>query len=406
MSSCSKTSCSAYEQLPTIHLEYHRLRFIAGFCQLGSLLILLSFFVLTTSAAESVFLGRDSCSSSGCHGGAGARQNQVLVWSRQDAHSRASATLTSARSRRIAQVLKIPDATRDRSCTSCHSPWQGLPSELFSTAGKSVNPHSEAVSCESCHGPAQEWIRSHTRPDLTRLQKGLDGLRDLTVFYNRANACVACHQVLDAKLITAGHPELIFELDGQTSAMPRHWIEQDEQYRVKGWLTGQAVALREVTSQILEQKKGGGIASHSFIQWQSLLWLISAALPEQKIAGFTTNTVESADRLSELHKLTDTLALETSVRASKDSLATMRQLSQTAGSFKDSGKGDPIFAVRAERLVLALDRLRYTFSPELGKKCEPHLEKLFALVQSRPDFDGAKFASELEALSGTLNKAP
>ncbi|MGZ8938209.1 MAG: hypothetical protein ACXW32_03245, partial [Limisphaerales bacterium] len=91
------------------------------------------------------------------------------------------------------------------------------------------------------------------------------------MFYNRANACVACHQVLDPRLLAAGHPELIFELDGQTSAMPRHWLEKDEQYRQKGWLTGQAAALREVTAQMTGQAKTGPVAPSTFFQWQSLL---------------------------------------------------------------------------------------------------------------------------------------
>ena len=53
------------------------------------------------------FLGSLSCSSASCHGGAVTNKDQYLVWSRQDYHSRAYATLTTARSKRLAEVLKI-----------------------------------------------------------------------------------------------------------------------------------------------------------------------------------------------------------------------------------------------------------------------------------------------------------
>ena len=49
------------------------------------------------------------------------------------------------------------------------------------------------------------------------------GMRDLQNLYVRANICVACHQNVDADILKAGHPELIFELDGKSVAEPKHW---------------------------------------------------------------------------------------------------------------------------------------------------------------------------------------
>jgi hypothetical protein len=393
--------CSANEQRAIICAKSERRRMVADWVLVGNILFLV-LNVASGRAADTTFLGRDSCSSSGCHGGAGARQNQSLIWSRQDPHARASATLTSARSRRIAQVLKISDATRDRSCTSCHSPWQGLAAELLPDGGKVFNVHAEAVSCETCHGAAADWIRSHTRPDLTRAEKVLDGLRDLTMFYNRANACVACHQVLDPKLLAAGHPELIFELDGQTSAMPRHWIEKDEQYRQKGWLTGQAAALREVTAQIVEQRKAGEIATHTLNQWQSLLWVVSRAMPEHKISKIATNSVTTtnsfpgSERLRELHQLADALAIEASVRVRDESITLLSRLAGTGSEFANAEGDRVVHAIRAERLALALDRLSHTLPAAARKNLDEPLRAVFALVQSRPDFNAKEFARSLE----------
>src|SRR4029079_16550593 len=122
-----------------------------------------SFFILLLSVqtfgGDAHFLGKDSCASSGCHGGGGANQNQSIVWSRQDQHSRAPATLTTARSKRLAQLLKIADPTRDPRCTACHAPWQNLPATAM-PANSSAS--AEPISCESCHGAAETCVRSNT----------------------------------------------------------------------------------------------------------------------------------------------------------------------------------------------------------------------------------------------------
>ncbi len=69
------------------------------------------------------------------------------------------------------------------------------------------------------------------------------GMRDLRSFYVRANTCVACHQTLDSDIIKAGHPELTFELDGQSVPEPKHWRDDDPSSALRAWLVGQAVAL-------------------------------------------------------------------------------------------------------------------------------------------------------------------
>jgi Cytochrome c554 and c-prime len=386
---------------------------------LGNVLLLAG---LTVTAADDAFLGRHSCSSSGCHGGAGAQQNQSLVWSRLDPHARAAATLSSARSGRIAQVLKIPDATVSRDCTSCHAPLHGVPPDLFfrGHGSRDLNVREEAVSCESCHGPAQNWIRSHTRPDLTRAEKGLDGLRDLTRFYNRANACVACHQVLDPKLIAAGHPELLFELDGQSSAMPRHWKEDDKSHKIKGWIVGQTVALRELTAQLSGQVKTNAVDSGTFFQWQSALWVVSRAFPQSKVATIGTNLlnfrtnevagtkVESAlEQLSSLHRVADAFALEMSVReqGAGEGFKLSNELSRTHQEFAPT-EAHVLAAMRAERLVLALDRLSHTLGAPVLKELSPELAALFDLVQARPDFDDQKFSERLRRFNQLVSNVP
>ncbi len=72
-------------------------------------------------------------------------------------------------------------------------------------------------------------------------------MRDLRNLYVRANACVACHQNLAPELLKAGHPDLFFELDSQSVAEPKHWKDEEPWSGLREWLTGQAVALREMS---------------------------------------------------------------------------------------------------------------------------------------------------------------
>ena len=213
--------------------------------------------VFATGAARGAdapvkFLGANSCASSSCHGGGGANQNQFLVWSLKDFHSqRPPATLVTARAKQIADALDIKDPTADARCTVCHAPLHEVPENLRGDNFKI----SEGVSCESCHGTAENWLRAHTRHDWTRADRTAAGMRDLQNLYVRANVCVACHQNVDTDILTAGHPELIFELDGQSVTEPKHWSAEKNGNGAQAWLVGQAVALREMEWQISREPK-------------------------------------------------------------------------------------------------------------------------------------------------------
>ena len=211
-------------------------------CRMGLVLIALGFAL--SSPAQEVeiapseggrFVGAAGCKSSSCHGGAGEKRSQYLTWVQKDFHTRAYAILTDARSARIAETLVISSvgkkegnklekgAQESSRCTVCHSPFQSVaPARLMPTA----HP-DEGVSCESCHSAAGPWLRGHTRKDWSYAMRVTAGMRDLRSFYVRANTCVACHQNLDSDILKAGHPELTFELDGQSVAEPKHWRDDD-----------------------------------------------------------------------------------------------------------------------------------------------------------------------------------
>lgn len=356
------------------------------------------FTVSTARGAETPpkFLGANSCASSSCHGGGGAKQNQFLVWSLKDFHSqRPPATLTTARSKQIADALEIKDPTADTRCTSCHAPLHEVPENL---RGENFKV-SEGVSCESCHGPAENWLRGHTRHDWTRADRTAAGMRDLQNLYVRANTCVACHQVVSQPLLKAGHPELIFELDGQSVAEPKHWSAEKNGNGAQAWLVGQAVALREMSWQLAQEKSP---TENQINRWKGSIWLVErACVVEPNLpAPPDTNFRPEMENFEKARKWSNELAITAARLSWTDQLSqkTLAALANTSAEF--TGILLPVEARRAERLVLALDRLVGAL-PEF-KNNEPvqsALNQLFKLTQSIPDFDSAQFAAALANFS-------
>jgi hypothetical protein len=355
------------------------------------------------AATAPKFLGANSCANSSCHGGGGQNQNQFLTWSLKDFHSqRPAATLTTARAKQIADALEVKDPTDNARCTVCHAPLHEVPENLRGEDFKI----SEGVSCESCHGASENWLRSHTRTDYTRADRTAAGMRDLQNLYVRANTCVACHQNVDADILKAGHPELIFELDGQSVAEPKHWSAEKNGDGAQAWLVGQAVALREMSWQLANEKSP---TQNQIYRWAALVWLVETAAPKngQKSAPPTTpaEVVKMARQIQpemdkDAHDATDEISTQELTNSTR---AMLSLLDKTSGEFQDSSVALPLQARRAERLVLALDRLVGAL-PELKNNApvQSSLNQLFQLAQSVPDFDPKPFADALQKFSAAL----
>jgi hypothetical protein len=195
----------------------------------------------------------------------------------------------------------------------------------------------------------------------------------------------------------------LFELDGQAVAQPRHWREKGDWHGPRAWFVGQAVALREMSWQLAREKAPDEKLRD---RWAALLWLLQTAeaagvtpkaladIPSEPIAANFTRAQEAADKLA--RELTDT---EWTADATAKLL---RQFAKTAAAFNDSKLKPAAHARRAERLVLALDRLLAGTDALALLKTEPHLTRLFQLAQSLPDFDPAAFAKALEQLASSV----
>ena len=335
-------------------------------------------------------LGANSCASSSCHGGGGAEQNQFHVWSLKDVHSqRPFATLTTARSLQIAAALGISDPATEARCTTCHAPLQTVPTEA---RGEHFQV-GEGVTCESCHGPAETWLRAHTRQDWTRADRTAAGMRDLQDVYVRANTCVACHQVVGTALLQAGHPELMFELDGQSVAEPKHWRTEKNGPGAQAWLVGQAVALREMSWEVAREPQPD---AEQLARQQALWWLL------QKVAATgawpTPLPAGNEPTVGAVQKWADDFARAAANGwPEENSRAMLKALANSSTDFKNIPAAAA--ARRAERLVLALDRLAL---PVKNSAADLALNHLFQLAQSRPDFDAGQFAAALAEFSRTL----
>jgi hypothetical protein len=222
-------------------------------------------------------------------------------------------------------------------------------------------------------------------------------MRDLQNLYVRANTCVACHQNVDAKILKAGHPELIFELDGQSVAEPKHWSAEKNGNGAQVWLVGQAVALREMSWQLANEKSANG---NRVDRWISLWRLLSAAAsvevswPTKPAGGFLPVQKWSDDFARAVEAMEWTPSLTKKI---------LHQLAASDFLSQDFPISNQVRACEAERLVLALDRLVAAL-PEL-KNNEPvqaTLNQLFKLAQSLPNFDAKQFSTALEKFSAAL----
>ncbi len=209
--------------------------------------------------------GSGSCAGRGCHGNvdvAGTLGTEYNTWINLDKHSGAFQVLSNDVSEAIQDRLGVKKpATQDDLCLSCH----GHPAPQVAGNPSRVNNHFQpiGIGCESCHGPAGNWLDDHYQANWKSLsvdQKADKGMNSLLTSTQRARVCVGCHVGKDLErqvhhdLIAAGHPRLNFEFSSAMSRMPRHWAQsKNEPEEAQAWAVGQAVSL-EATLQLLQNR--------------------------------------------------------------------------------------------------------------------------------------------------------
>jgi len=222
------------------------------------------------------FTGPGSCASPSCHGSVTIKtdtavmQNEYSTWVVKDKHSGAFAVLSNDVAKRISRLMDLKEPQQEPRCLGCHSlnPPNADRARSFDA--------SDGVSCESCHGPASNWLGPHTtgvRPgekSWTHEQSVNAGMRDLRDLGTRTEQCLTCHigtkdYAVDHELIAAGHPDLYFELDSFMAAMPTHWKEMPEKpnatpdpyFSVRALAVSQAVDLRDQLRRVVRNAQTG-----------------------------------------------------------------------------------------------------------------------------------------------------
>ena len=211
------------------------------------------------------YTGPGSCSSPSCHGGVQPRadtsveQNEYSTWVVRDKHAQAYAVLSNPIAQRMALILELPRPDTAPKCLACHA--LDVPADQRARTFDAT----DGVSCESCHGPASNWLGPHTTKGWTHEKSIEVGMYDTRNLVHQSEKCLSCHlgsreKFVDHEMIAAGHPDLYFELASFTAVMPRHWkepLDKDPWMDVRALAAGQAVQLREQLKRVAREAQDG-----------------------------------------------------------------------------------------------------------------------------------------------------
>ncbi len=194
------------------------------------------------------------------------------------------AALESERGVTIAQAMGIAQPGKDWRCLQCHATPALKKDKLIALGG---------VSCESCHGGAEEWMDlhddygdgekeeesgEHAAERISGTVKA--GMRRPDRIHDVARACLGCHVVDDVKLVDeAGHPTGEgFELLAWSQGEVRHnYMKTDgernlaaspERRRVL-FLVGQLAALERLAPRVAAATAEGAQLNTLTARWNA-----------------------------------------------------------------------------------------------------------------------------------------
>ena len=146
--------------------------------KLSLLIICLSLFLVNTLSAQTYkYIGADKCKM--CHNkpATGEQYNKWL----NNPHSKALNTLSNQASLDYAKQNDIADPAKEAKCLKCHSTYEKAGASLRG----GILPE-EGVSCESCHGPGNNY----KSPTIMKNQKL--ALASGLILPDK-NVCLGCH---------------------------------------------------------------------------------------------------------------------------------------------------------------------------------------------------------------------
>ncbi len=171
---------------------------------------------------HSKVIGSDACKK--CHAA------EITQWEQTPHHQTIDTLHRKPEAKEIAKRLGLRSVKRNDTCVRCHYTQKLVRNKPRIDSG---------VSCESCHGPALDWVELHAEygPGLTRETEPAEsrqrrrlasiaaGMNNPSNLYLIARQCLDCHTTPDEKLVdVGGHPagSPSFELVSWSQGMVRH----------------------------------------------------------------------------------------------------------------------------------------------------------------------------------------
>lgn len=243
-------------------------------------------------------MGADACRK--CHAA------EVAQWERTPHHLTIDELHRKPEAKAIAKKLGLRSVKRNDTCVRCHYTRKEERGKVRIDSG---------VSCESCHGPAQDWIEIHAEyaggPGVTRETETPDGrqqrrlasiaagMNNPSNLYLIARQCLDCHTTPDERLVEiGGHPagSADFDLVAWSQGMVRHNFvrsggtmnEPSSLSRVRvmhvvGLMTDLEYSLRAVAKATSAGAYGQAAAARAAARKQSL-WGVQRRLDDPLIA--------------------------------------------------------------------------------------------------------------------------
>ena len=410
----------------------------------------------TNAPVAGKYVGPGSCGATACHGSVQPRsltrvlQNEYSTWVTKDAHFKALHSLDNAVSQRMGRLLGIENPATSPKCLACHA--LAVPAEL-----KLREFDVEGVSCESCHGPASAWLDSHVLKGWTPQKSFALGMLDLNDATLRSEKCLSCHlgtaeNEVDHKMIAAGHPDLVFELDSYSAIQPPHWKPAaDPNHDVRLWAVGQAIQLREALKRLARHAQGASWPEfteyscfgchHSLTKpetswrqergyphraagsppWDSAHYIVFRILARDVDAS-ASQQLEA--QLETLYQLTSSLngppkSIAEKAAAASD-LANRFAVEIAQASFDRgragrllksiSDQGDTISnedTRSAEQAAMALDTIFLSYEKQAGSQPEVRaaIDGLFRELNNPSSYDAPRFSAQMRKVSAALRDA-
>lgn len=407
------------------------------------------------------FVSLSSCANGVCHGAAEPSADDIGVakilgneYTTRvlDPHFRATVVLQSALSAEIvAAVAPGKKASQLQLCLDCHA-------SSTEAVRRGVLDREDGISCQSCHGAAGGWWKSHFQDGWDHRQSVAAGLVDLRNVRTRAKTCFGCHlgsgsRQVDHRLIAAGHPVLTFELDNYTEQKEvRHWLPDSlrssrdgrrPSHGIPAWAAGQLEAFRanldlvvaraersegpfpdyadlacsschhEIGDPTWRQQPGwrfrGGLPPFGAGRWLVLRELLRVVFPaelekiEPKVEGLAAEIGRAGDR-GRIVTLAKELEAELATVAGK--MATLRlgekkihEVLQALAAKSQELAADPAAARQAAFTAHSLTtELLLHDRRAVRSGLLPKVDRLFTLLEAPGKFDRAAFAATLASL--------